>query len=299
MKAIRFHENPIIFSGLSPEIGENINGPSLIQVPAWVRNPLAKYYLYFAHHQGQFIRMAFADDLHGPWKCREGGVLGLGDTMFEHHIASPDVHLDEESRQIVMYFHGVMPRGSTDFAGQRTAVAVSEDGLVFRQFGSASIGPFYFRVFRYKGAVYAVAKTTLQDGGGELLSSRDGFSPFTKIKDIIPFMRHAAVILNDDRFVIFYSRCEDRPERILCSEIMLNGDPANWMVSEPIDVLSPHEIYEGGELPLEKSQFGAVHEAVRQLRDPAVYRENGRIYLVYSCAGEQGIAACEIKDLFS
>lgn len=25
--------------------GENINGPSLIRVPAWVKNPLGRYYL--------------------------------------------------------------------------------------------------------------------------------------------------------------------------------------------------------------------------------------------------------------
>ena len=31
--------------------GENINGPSLIKVPDWIKSPLARYYLYFSHHQ--------------------------------------------------------------------------------------------------------------------------------------------------------------------------------------------------------------------------------------------------------
>ena len=28
--------------------GENINGPSLIKVPDWIKSPLARYYLYFS-----------------------------------------------------------------------------------------------------------------------------------------------------------------------------------------------------------------------------------------------------------
>ena len=41
----------------------NINGPSLVRVPEWVENPLGKYYLYFAHHRGAYIRLAYADAL--------------------------------------------------------------------------------------------------------------------------------------------------------------------------------------------------------------------------------------------
>ena len=60
MKVIRF--------GLiiSPEImslddGSNINGPCCIKVPNWCKNKLGNYYLYFAHHRGKYIRMAYAD----------------------------------------------------------------------------------------------------------------------------------------------------------------------------------------------------------------------------------------------
>ncbi len=55
----RFKENPIIHARLDNEIGTNINGPSLIRVPDWVDKPLGRYYLYFAHHQGTSIRMAY------------------------------------------------------------------------------------------------------------------------------------------------------------------------------------------------------------------------------------------------
>ena len=52
----RFPQNPILTPASSPTIGENINGPSLIRVPAWVDRPLGRYYLYFSHHAGTFIR---------------------------------------------------------------------------------------------------------------------------------------------------------------------------------------------------------------------------------------------------
>jgi hypothetical protein len=34
---------------------------------------------------------------------------------------------------------------------------------------------------------------------------------------------------------------------------------------------------------------------VRQLRDPAIFEEDGRRYLLYSVAGEQGIAIGEFR----
>ena len=49
----RLPGNPIIRPAMLPGAdGENINGPSLIRVPDWVANPLGRYYLYFAHHNG-------------------------------------------------------------------------------------------------------------------------------------------------------------------------------------------------------------------------------------------------------
>jgi hypothetical protein len=35
---------------------------------------------------------------------------------------------------------------------------------------------------------------------------------------------------------------------------------------------------------------------VNQLRDPAIFEENGRVYLFYAVAGESGIAIAELAD---
>ena len=93
MRARRFPENPIITQDMDAALGDSINGPSLIRVPDWLPNPLGRYYLYFAHHQGKNIRLAYADDLAGPWTLHLPGSLQMTDTPYQHHIASPDVSL--------------------------------------------------------------------------------------------------------------------------------------------------------------------------------------------------------------
>ncbi len=73
----RFEKNPIITADmLGKDLGDNINGPSLLRVPEWVPNKLGKYYLYFAHHKGKYIRLAYADDLKGPWKISYDAYYG-------------------------------------------------------------------------------------------------------------------------------------------------------------------------------------------------------------------------------
>jgi hypothetical protein len=52
--------------------------------------------------------------------------------------------------------------------------------------------------------------------------------------------------------------------------------------------------YECAAWPLAASESGDVKGPVRQLRDPAITEDEGRIVLFYSVCGEQGIAAAEI-----
>ena len=80
-------------------MGDNINGPSLIRVPDWVEQPLGRYYLYFAHRDGRYIRRACRDDLLGPWATYRDGVLPLRDALFAGHVASTDVHVHDIGRQ--------------------------------------------------------------------------------------------------------------------------------------------------------------------------------------------------------
>ena len=302
MRVDRLPGNPIIRPHMDARMGENINGPSLICVPDWLPDPLGRYYLYYAHHQGQYIRLAYADRLAGPWRTYEPGTLTLGESIFRGHIASPDVHVDEERREIRMYYHGVavpgqaLPGGAHGeaaqgaAAGQLSGVALSSDGLTFRALDEV-VASSYPRAFRYGGYWYVLSMP------GLFFRSRDGLTEFEAGPVLFDGdFRHAAVDLHGDTLGVYYSRAGDCPERILYAEIDLGGYWMQWRTSEPITVLSPEEEYEGADLPLGPSRRGWAPERVRQLRDPAIYREGGETYLLYSVAGEHGLAIARLYD---
>jgi hypothetical protein len=298
-RAVRLKGNPIIAPGITglPEADAgNINGPSLIRVPPWAPNRLGKYYLYFAHHNGKYIRLAYGDSLSGPWKIHPGGVLGLADAGFDHHIASPDVHVDEERRQIIMYYHGL----GAEYRGrgyQPTRVALSTDGLRFEA-KRLDLGDSYFRVFRWKSECYALAragkvyraKSCAEPWSGEWEA---GGNPFERPGE--PSPRHVAVLVEGDTLTVYYSRIGDMPEHLQVSTIELKNDWKNWRASEPVSLLRPQESYEGAGLPVRKSTAGLAREPVHELRDPAIFVEGKRKYLLYSVAGEGGIAIAELR----
>lgn len=286
VQAKRFESNPIITMGMDASIGDNINGPSLIRVPDWVKDPLGRYYLYFAHHEGKNIRMAYADDLKGPWRIYSPGTLQMDQTACINHIASPDVHVENAQRQIIMYFHGKTKLGQLSFR------AVSKDGINFTA-SEEPIGPTYFRVFEHDGAHYALARAEGKDEGAVLLRSGDGGVTFERGQSVLPRCRHTAVLKRENKLLVFFSRGYDAPERILLATIDLEGDWRNWKASEPVTVLEPEMDYEGADLPVAKSDFGKVYHRVRELRDPAIFEEDGKTYLLYSIAGESGIAIAE------
>ena len=280
-------------------MGTNINGPSLIRVPDWLPHPLGRYYLYFAHHQGAYIRLAYADAVTGPWTVYTPGTLQLDQTVCHGHIASPDVHVDHVNQRLIMYYHGPYLRGDgiahdalaqnhPMTGGQRSFVATSTDGIHFAS-GDEVLGSSYFRVFHWQGMIYALGMP------GIFFRSADGFTNFvegpTLFKDN---MRHAALLLRDDIMHVFYTEAGARPEHILVAQVRLTEDWMTWSAAEPTPVLYPEKAYEGGDLPLEPSARGAIHEPACQLRDPCIFEEDKRIYLLYSVAGERGDRAGRI-----
>ena len=287
MRARRIPENPILTPDSDGAIGDNINGPSLIRVPEWAPGRLGRYYLYFAHHSGDFIRLAVADDLAGPWRVHTPGVMDLATSGFTGHIASPDVHVDEANRRFVMYFHGAPADYET---GQASAIAYSTDGLSFVRSGGLVARP-YLRVFRVDDEVYGIAIP------GNLYYSPDGGRAFQKGPLLFdPQTRHFAVRVRGRSVDAFYSVRGDAPERIMVATIECTGEWTSWRAGESQTLLEPQRDYEGANLPVEPSVKGRAHGRVRQLRDPAVYEEGGRTWLVYSVAGESGLAVAEIED---
>jgi hypothetical protein len=187
-----------------------------------------------------------------------------------------------------MYFHGLLEH---EGHRQATRVAVSTDGLAFTP-RSELLGAPYWRVFRLQGWYYALGMP------GIFYRSRDPLTGFERGPQLFTTsMRHTAVLLRGATLLVFYTNAGDCPERILLARIDLAPDWMDWQASEPEMVLEPETPWEGAELPLEPSRRGFVMGPVRQLRDPAIFDEDGRTYLLYSVAGEHGIAVAEIDGI--
>jgi len=203
--------------------------------------------------------------------------------------------VDSLRREILMYFHcPAGAAGGVDIGEQKTFLASSTDGIRFAA-DSQPLGPAYFRVFRWGDYYYTVVR------GGVVLRSRDPRQPFEQGPTLIGpdsgrILRHAAVDLRGNQLRIYYSRIGDEPERILLSEALLTPDWTTWRASTAVTVLRPVRRYEGADRPLERSRPDDAPGRVRQLRDPGVFQLGRRTYLLYSIAGESGLAIAELLE---
>jgi hypothetical protein len=267
-------------------------------VPEWVPNRLGRYYLYFASHWGDHIRLAYADELIGPWSVREGGVLNLSQTVHcKDHIASPDVVVDHTSRTMVLFYHGVDKMGG----GQLTYAAESVDGLSF----GPSYGPvaqFYLRLVKWRDLWIGMSK------GGTLYVSKDVHGPFKQLPaPALPIhdaeandrgtARHVALLVDGDRLWVAFSRIGDAPEHIRLGYIDLCRPSQQWRIAADVQLLMPEKEWEGAGLPVVRSKPGPAPNAEHALRDPFFFHSEGRLWLFYSAAGEQSIGLVELPDL--
>ena len=321
VSAARFSENPLITVLSSPSVGDNLNGPSIIRVPPWIKKPLGRYYIYFAHHKGQHIRLAYADSLRGPWKIYEPGVLNVSATAFFRpqpdptnslgypytHVASPEIYVDTAHKKILMWVHGMWTEGqrwpeepveaqqwlqSHGYA-QYTQSAESVDGLSF-EMRRAITKQSYLRVFKRGGQFYGMARL------GQMLRAADPSSSFELGPN--PFrngpyanrVRHVALLPRESYIEVFFSAIGDAPEKILHTTIPMTGDWTQWRATSYEEVLTPQAKYECPEMPEAPSEAGEIYGPAKQLRDPALFLESGKVYLFYTVCGEQGVGGAEI-----
>ena len=314
----RLLDQPIIRPHMDGRMGDNINGPAIIRVPDWLPNPLGRYYLYFSDHKGSYIRLAYADNLTGPWQIHTPGALDLSQSLFPAedpplpakadrpawagkmaggflyaHIASPDVHIDHLHRRIRMYYHGLIWNGD-----QLTRIAYSSDGLGFEP-RTPMLGPPYFRAFEWQDRIYVIT------WGGEIWRADHWDGPFSPGRQLIHYdpldgigkgFRHGEVHRVGTCLHIFYTRMGDCPERILHATVDLAPDWTEWQVSKPQTVLTAELPWEGGDLPPKTSVMGAIRGKVHELRDPCVFEDaDGQLYLLYCGGGETGIGIARLS----
>lgn len=285
---------------LNKQDGSNINGPSLLKVPDFIKNPLGKYYLYFGHHNGAYIRMAYSNDIIANYKIYEGGVLNLSqlninDKNFNNtnHIASPDVIVDNENKKLIMYFHCPY---NNKLTSQSTFYATSIDGLTFTVHNEHIIYP-YFRYFIYNNEEYGLAMNKIENSSYTSVMKRNFMTnKFEEINQILPNSRHTCVTTINEKIYVCYSIVGDCPEHIYMCELEINN--LNLIrTKNTFSLIAPELQYEHSNKKPTKSEYGISHNAVCQLRDPYVYIENNNIYILYTVSGEKGIAIAVIYDL--
>ena len=306
----RLLKNPILKPNMDDVMGNNLCGPSLIRVPSWIKNPLGRYYIYFANHMGRYIRLAYADHLRGPWRTYRPGALSVEQSLFVDvsppeqsledrpvwadeqkagylyaHVASPDVHIDNIRKQIRMYYHGLLDNGD-----QQTRVAYSDNGIEFHA-KKHLLGPSYFRVFEFKETIYALS------WGGAVHCSQSWDKPFETRDEpiLVPAMdnhkltiRHLCVFLLDQTLHVFYSCIGDKPESLYHCPVLLHPDWKDWQAGPISKILQPVLDWEGVGKQEVVSEIGPSMGYAPDLRDPYVFKDNGEIYLLYCGGAEYG-----------
>lgn len=255
----RLLDGPIISSDLHPSIGPNIQGPSLIKAPEWIEDRFGDYYLYFADHKGRYIRLACADNLLGPWTIYPPGSLQLEES---HFLTEPPKVTAEQFAQFEARL-------------QQSGVAISHDLLL--EITTPHI---------------ASPDVHVDTTGQRIVMYFHGLELGSNLFN--PNMRHSAVIKRDGELWVFWTQVGEAPERILLSRIDLTGDWYGWKASTPTEILRPERSWEGADAPLSPSVRSTAYGQVNQLRDPAIFEEDGRVYLLYAVAGESGIAIAEV-----
>ena len=279
---------------------DNINGPSLIKVPKFIKNPLGQYYLYFADHGGKYIRMAYSNIITGPYALYKKGVLHLDNIPGYNHLASPDVHIENE--KICMFYHCPYKNGKTP---QYTFYAYSNNGLNFISKLKNIIHP-YFRRFTFENDIYGLAMKSVACNTITPELKKKGCNSVTvvlkkindtwkEIAEILPFSRHTCIFIKNSIIYVFFSNVGDNPEHIKVGELTINKKNNICNIINIKSIIKPELYYEHHNTQLTKSRYGGTKQFVRQLRDPYVIKDDKDIYILYTVCGEKGIAIAKIK----
>jgi hypothetical protein len=94
---------------------EDLIHPTIINTEGRVKNPLGKYYLYYAPHKHVAISMAYSDSIEGPWiEYKQNPVI--------EGPSAPDIRWIEEQGKFFMWGHR---------KNSQTELWTSEDGIRF------------------------------------------------------------------------------------------------------------------------------------------------------------------------
>jgi len=306
---------------------ESINGPCLMKVPSWIPQPLGRYYLYFAHHEGRGIYLAYSDRITGPWQVYDQPILELHNTQMMSVPGLPSSWDDvipqmgpteREAIRAMMSSRAAKSGEKTPDTDQLHMPHIASPEVIIDE-KYQTIKLYYHGIV--SGSIQMTRYCTSVDGisfrahhpitglaymrcfyhrdmwygiamPGVLYRSPTGLSSLEVRERTLldPDVRHIGLLKRDNMLYIFHSRVGDSPERILSTEVDLTAtDWDEWSATQPCEVARPEEEWEGSAELIQPSQRGAAKRLVHELRDPYVYEEDNELYLLYSGGGESGI----------
>lgn len=134
---------------------EQLIHPAIIKTEGRIKNPLGKYYLYYAPHKHIATSMAYANSLAGPWKEYAENPVLTGPS-------APEIRWIEEHQKFFFWGHR---------KNSQTELWTSEDGIRFQydsvSIKAASIGTrnaSYNRVYEYPLKQYGSRYLMLYSG---------------------------------------------------------------------------------------------------------------------------------------
>ena len=281
-----------------PDSEENINGPTVVEAEFPLFSKLRLYLMYFGDHKGKYIKVAWAFSPMGPFRpVPLVRLLLLRDRFGERkgHVASPEVRKLGGKRYIFSH------SPSRHFRPGKQITYVSRLRLgIFCSRPKPMDLPSYARFFPLNGDMHAITNGAdvfkLDPESFEIrqLTVDKSRLLVPESKDAVERIRHPQVLGSFGRTLCFYTRVGDAPERVFAS-ILEAKNPQEIVFSAPIELLRPHEDYEGAGHHIEPSKSGISRRPENALRDPFVAEFGSQHFLYYSTAGEKGIACAELN----
>lgn len=279
---------------------ESICNPCLIKTPSWIKNKLGKYYLYFADHRGKFIKLLYSNHLDRDWKFLNKKILNINSISkldAHNHIASPEIYINNKEKKIYMFTHS----HSRSKVGQWTYLSLSKDGINFSRKFNKPLAPFYFRFFNHKKYYYGIVK------GGDLWRSKNIDAVYKKCQNLLTqkktkttlhnkngSIRHLSILKKKNYLHCVFSKIGDKPEKIYYTKVFLSKNYLNWKFKKIKEILRPTFPYEGSNLKLKRSKPGDAPEPENALRDPYLFIDGKKTYMIYCVKGEKNFALCQI-----
>ena len=134
-KGIFLHPDQLKYSP-----NDDLIHPTIIRTTGRVKNPLGKYYLYYAPHKHIAISMSYSDSLNGPWKEYHQNPVLRGPS-------GPDIRWIEEEKRFFIWGH--QKNSQTEMWSSLDGINFTHQGISIKAENIGTRNATYSRTYKY------------------------------------------------------------------------------------------------------------------------------------------------------